>query len=178
MRFGWYYSSGGLPALEELELSNNCRLGDGAIVALAEALLEATQTRLRILNMFAVGMGDAGAIALASVVDQGRLDEVEVFNVAKYRVSNEGLTALARAIDARGLPMLNTFVLEGLGRRGIVNITAMMDALIRSCPKLTTIVWESEIPAENDIVTCMLQAAERVEVDVISHEEYEQYEFD
>ena len=47
---------------------------------------------------------------------------------------------MARAIDARGLPVLETFIMGAIDYLTAIGISAIMDAFIKGCPKLETIV--------------------------------------
>lgn len=112
-------------------------------MALAESLLTATQTRLRSLDLSQCGLGDKALVALASVIDQGRFEVLQDFYLANnVHVTDQGILALARAIEARGLPMLETFTMDAMDYMTTVGISAIIDALIKGCPKLKTIVHE------------------------------------
>ena len=78
---------------------------------------------------------------------------------------------MARAIDARGLPVLETFTIYDINTLTAIGITAIMDALIKRCPELTTIVYD-HWDIGGDIVKGMLQAAGRGNVDVITSFEW------
>jgi hypothetical protein len=73
------------------------------------------------------------------------------------------VTALARAIDAQGLPMLELITIDGLDRLTDIGVGAIIDALIKRCPRLARIAWG---PPENDLVRNKLQEAGRGNVEV------------
>ena len=154
---------GAFPALKYLTFSDG-DIGDECVVVLANALLNATETRLWELNLNRVGMGDAGVVALASVVSQGHFEELKYFCFGRNSdVTDQGMTALARAIDAQGLPMLELITIDGLDRLTDIGVGAIMDALIKRCPQLARIAWG---PPENDLVRNKLQEAGRGNVEV------------
>ena len=154
---------GAFPALKYLTFSDG-DIGDECVVVLANALLNATETRLWEVNLNRVGMGDAGVVALASVVSQGHFEELKYFCFGRNSdVTDQGMTALARAIDAQGLPMLELITIDGLDRLTDIGVGAIMDALIKRCPRLARIAWG---PPENDLVRNKLQEAGRGNVKV------------
>lgn len=69
-------------ALEMLLLHEIPRISDEGVVALAEALRNASQTFLKRLDLVNVGMCDRGMAALASVVQQGRLERLEELDLS------------------------------------------------------------------------------------------------
>lgn len=122
-----------LPALKELYLPTNPNITDMGIVALAEALVQPTQTLLTHLNLSFVGLRDEGISTLGSVVIQGRLDQLKELDLSRnYGVTNDGVINLARAIDAHGLPTLE-FVDFGQGADviSLLGVSAIAYAVIR-----------------------------------------------
>lgn len=108
---------GAFPALEYMDLSKNPSIKDVGIVALAEALLNAPETPLRMLDLFNLGMGDKGFAAFAALVHHGRLEKlIDLHLSGDVGVISQGIILLAQAIDARSLPSLKNF---GLGYMGI-----------------------------------------------------------
>lgn len=159
---------GGFPALKELDFSGNRDMRDEEVVSLAEALMGATKTRLWNLNLNNWLMGDEGIAALASVVSQGYFEELRKLSFSHNGdITDEGMTALARAIDVRGLPMLETFAMEGLDLMTNRGVGAITDVLIKRCLQLATIVWGHWGLSNKDKVRDMLKTAGRGNVKVI-----------
>jgi hypothetical protein len=155
-------SRGAFPALRDLAFSND-DIGDEGVVILAKTLLNANQTCLWSLELIDVGMGDAGVAALASVVQQGRFDELAGLDIHEnVDITDQGMTALARAIEARGLPMLS-FTLDGFEEMRATGISAVVNALVKGCPRLQSI-WFGESDSYDEyyeMITAMVQAAGR-----------------
>lgn len=164
--------------MKELDVSLNLDIGDEGVVALAKALLEATEIRLWNLNLTMVGMTDVGVVALASIVCEGHFEELKLFSLAYNNcVTDQGMTALAQAMDAYGLPMLETFMLDGLNNVTDIGVGAIMDALIKQCPQLALIVWRHSGPPESDILRGKLHAAGRRNVEVIDMDRHRDLRF-
>jgi hypothetical protein len=135
------------------------------VVALAEALLETKQTSLTKLVLKDVGMGDEGITALASFESQGRMEELEDLNISKNEaVTGKGIIVLARAINARGLPGLNEFYMQKLSTVTVAGVSAITNALIKGCPRLTDINFPGSVSDDDTLRECirgMLELAGR-----------------
>lgn len=155
-------SRGAFPALTDLTFSDDDIRDEGTVI-LAKALLNAKQTCLQSLNLSKVGMGDAAVAALVSVVQQGRFDELYELSISETdNITDEGMTALAGAIEARGLPRLTSFTFS-FENVTAIGISAIVDALLKGCPKLRTI-WLANSDSYDDyrrMITAMVQAAGR-----------------
>lgn len=138
-------------------------------MALAKALLKATQTSLEALVLDGVGMGNGGIAVLASLVDQGRMKQLKMLDISDNNaLTQRGIITFARAIDARGLPMLATFSMGEMTARGIGGIVV---ALIKGCPRLKEINLTgsgSDSDILSEVIDGMLEAAGRAgEVQVV-----------
>jgi len=136
-------------------------LTDVCVVALAEALLKATQTFWTHLNLSDVGMGDEGIAALAPLVSQGRMQQVTELSLSgNSGLTKQGIITLAEAIDARGLPKLRASHLSGLlpatDEESILGITTFVHAVTKGCPPLKEFTFD---PTHQDVITDMIKAA-------------------
>ena len=108
------------PKLEALSLSTNIDIGDAGVARLILGLWEAPRTRLRGLNLEAVGMGDGGMEAIASGVHGTCFEKLEILRLSWYEnVTDQGLHALALAVQDAGtlrLPMLKRFEADVLNK--------------------------------------------------------------
>ena len=170
------FSRGFFPAMECLDLGENPNITDVGIVALAEALLKSTPTRLGSLVLDGVGMGDEGIAALTSLVDQGRLEKLREFDISDNEdLTEHGIITLARAIGACGLPKLETFAMAKLGKNAARGIGAIAHVVMKGCPRLEMIHLMNTGPDNSnhrDVITGMLEGAGRAgKVKVIYDEE-------
>jgi hypothetical protein len=143
-----------LPALEELSLHGNPNITDVGVVSLAEALLKATQTSLRVLTLSDVGMGDEGIAALSSLIYRGRMEQMRELRFSENGgITKEGIKALAQAIEAHMLPVLkDIYVMELKGIRAIGR------AVIKGCPQLERIVLNPNEVDKKDVLEILLKA--------------------
>lgn len=139
-------------------LYGNHDLTDVGVMALADALLKATQTFLTHLNLSDVGMGDEGIAALASLVSQGCMQQVTELSLSSNGgVTNRGIISLAQAIDARGLSNLRALHLCGMlpatDKETVLGITTLGHAITKGCPPLKDFTFD---PAHRDMITVTL----------------------
>jgi hypothetical protein len=132
-------SQDGFPALKSLCFTYNWGITDIGAVALANALLKATRTFLTHLILDGMNMGDEGIVALASLVEQDRFKQLKRIDLSRNEhITDRSLILLAKAIGQRGLPMLETFMLEGLDTSKVAaqGAAAIGQVLINGSPKL------------------------------------------
>lgn len=121
--------------LEILRLANDEGIGNECIAAVANALGEAPRTSLTALLLVAVGMCDVGMAALASLIQKGRLKQLKVLDLCgSCSVSDDGIIALAQAIDERGLPALQSVMVELDQKVSVLGCSAITHALIKGSP--------------------------------------------
>jgi len=128
----------GFPALKELRLSKDPGIKDVGLVTLAEGLIKATTTYLRVMDLNGAGMGDKGIAALAPLVSQGQLTQLVDLNLSgNGDVTNQGIISFVKAIVAHGLPRLELFEMRGLDNRKVTafGVSALAHAI--ACSALT-----------------------------------------
>lgn len=137
-------------------------------MALAEALLDSTETYLEFLDLAEEGMGDEGFKALASVVYAGRMQQLEDLDLSRNGgLTDEGITALARAINVRGLPALERLSIvewsNSPNKVTILEVGAIALALVNQCPRLKRLDLKlsNSKGTYNDMFQGMLRAAGR-----------------
>jgi len=69
--------------------------------------------------------------------------------------------------------MLETFTMENFHEVTAIGISAIIDAFVKGCPKLATIVYD-HYEIEGDIVRNMLQEAGRGDVKVVTYDDWEE----
>lgn len=84
-------------------------------------------------------------------------------------LTQRGITTLARTTESRGLPKLESFYVNNLGKVTARGIDAIAHAVIKGCPQLCKILLAGSGPdddSHHDAVRSMFEAAGR-DVDVI-----------
>jgi hypothetical protein len=146
-------------------LSGNDNITDAGVVALADALLQTTQTLLTDIDLSDVGMGDEGIAALALLVQQDRMRRLECLQFCgNDDISNRGIICFAGSINMKGLPVLTSLFMSRLGRLTAVKTGAITYAAINRCPSLRTFYLEGSGPDAKknaDIIKGMMQVAGR-----------------
>lgn len=117
----------------------NCQADDDIVVALAEGLQAAYDTRLLYLSLHHARLGDRGMAALAGVVRSGRFERLKTIDITHNVMTDEGMHLLAQAVEESGeygLPMLLEFQAMGLRRVTSAGRQALTSALTANCPRL------------------------------------------
>jgi hypothetical protein len=152
-------------ALKILDVGENPNISDVGVLALAEALINSTQTFLTALSLENVGMGDEGISAVASLVSQGRLEHLKTLYISENAaLTEQGIITLARAIGAGGLPELRRLGTTKLGEMTARGIAAMAHAVFKGCPQVKDFHLTVSGPAcliLREVVNGMLEAAGR-----------------
>lgn len=151
-------------ASKKLCVPRNPDITDVGVVALADALGQATQTCSTHLDLESVNMGDEGIAALASLVSEGRLEQLQVVHLScNDGVSDRGIITLAQAIGMRKLAMLKDFRMEGLKENKVtrLGVSAIALAIISGSSHLKAIYLSSSGPGNDtyiNVVRAVLSA--------------------
>lgn len=160
-------SQDGFSALKSLYFTYNWGISDIGAVALANALSNATRTFWTHLSLDCMNIGDEGIVALASLVEQDRFKQLKYINLSvNEAITDRSLILLAEAIGRRGLPMLETCLLEGLDTSKVTvqAAAAIAPVLINGSPKLKRLymrLTDHENNIYSRVVFAMLRAVGR-----------------
>jgi hypothetical protein len=127
------------PALKDLSVAENKDLADAGVVALTNALLSATRTRLVSLNLSDVQMDLVGMNALEAVILGGAFGELEILNLSSNEsLSDQAVLVLAGAVHRAtiGLPNLRELDLNELRKVTEKALGILVFTAIHKCPRL------------------------------------------
>ena len=109
-------TGGHLRYLEELDLSNNERLGDEGMARIMLTLGNGTCPDLRQLTLWKVGRGEVGAAALASALGSGSLSHLRGLHLADYNlIGDVVMSGIIAAMSSGTCPELESLQLNRTG---------------------------------------------------------------